>query len=515
MPSGHLDGYLPVAWLKGHNPDINWERGCLKWRSDYCKTHCLQSNSRIEFITCEELLAADPNNMFVCGMRFWTGEDREDISLKLLPESQDYADIFSEENINVLPKHTQYDHRINLVPGSDLPKNHIYALTVWELQVLKEYINEMEQSGRIWRSSWPIGAPIRFVPKPGGTLRLCVDYRGLNKITIKNKYPLPLMNELRSRLGKATVFTKLDLKNGYYLIRMAEGEEWKTGFKSRYRLYEYAVMPFGLCNAPSTFQGMIKDVFRDMLDVGVIAYMDDILIYCETIEGHVAMVGKVMDTLRKAGLCVSIKKSTFHVREVEFPGYQISDHGISMTTKKVEEITVGSPPQGVVDVQSFMGFANFYRRFIKGFSKIAKPLTNLTKKGIKGNWTNACQAVFDELKRAFTTGPILTHFDETRPTKLETDASDFALGAVLSQLCEDKRWHPVGFRSPKFAPANVNYDVHNKEMTAIVAAFREWEYMLRSVEEQITVYTDHKNLEYFNTTKILNRRQYRWAEFLQ
>jgi len=328
-------------------------------------------------------------------------------------------------------------------------------------------------------------------------------------------YPLPLMNELRSRLKKATRFTKLDLKNCYYLIRMAEGEECKTAFKSRYGLNEYTVIPFGLCNAPSTFQGMINDVFRDMLDVGVITYMDDILIYSETIEEHVAMVRKVMHRLRKAGLCVSIKKSSFHAREVEFLGYKISDHGISMTTKKVEEITEWLPPQKVIDVQSFRGFANFYRRFIKGFSKIAKPLTDLTKKGIKWNWTNSCQAAFHELKRACITGPILTHFNETRPMKLETDASDFALGAVLSQLCEDARLHPVAFHSGKFAPAEVNYDVHDKEMTPMVAAFREWEYLLRSVEEQITVNTDHKHLEYFNTTNVLKRRKHRWAEFLQ
>jgi len=172
MPPGHVDSYLPMAWLKDHNPDIKWERGSLKWRSDYCKTHCLQSKSAIEFITCEELLGEDPNNMFLCGMRLWTGEDVEDISLKLLPEYQDYADIFSEEKINVLPKHTEYDHRIDLVPGSDLPRNHRYPLTVSDQQVLKEYINEMEQWGKIRRSSSPIGAPIVFVPKPHGTLPL-------------------------------------------------------------------------------------------------------------------------------------------------------------------------------------------------------------------------------------------------------------------------------------------------------------------------------------------------------
>jgi len=208
---------------------------------------------------------------------------------------------------------------------------------------------------------------------------------------------------------------------------MGEGEEWETAFKSRYSLYKYTVMPFGLCNKPSTLQGMINDVFYDMLDVGVIAYMDDILIYSETIKEHVTMVRKVIDRLRKVFLCISIKKSCFHIREVEFLGYKISDHEISMTTKKVEEITAWSPPQKVIDLQSFMGFANFHRQFIKRFSKIAKPLPNLTKKGIKWSRTNACQEAFNELKTAFTTGPILTHFDQTCPTKWETDASDFAL----------------------------------------------------------------------------------------
>jgi len=170
----------------------------------------------------------------------------------------------------------------------------------------------MEDHGKIRKSVLPRGAPILFVPKPDGMLRLCVDYRGLNKITIKNKYLLPLMRELSSRLGKANIFTKLDLNNDYYLIRMTEGEEWKTTFKSRYCLYEYTVMPFGLWNGPSPFQSMIKDVFRDMLDVGVIAYMNNILIYTETGEEHVALVTRVMERLRKARLCVSIKKSSFH-----------------------------------------------------------------------------------------------------------------------------------------------------------------------------------------------------------
>ena len=507
MLARKVNSYLPMSWLKDYNPDINWEKSSLKWRSDYCKAPYLRKEKRLEFITEEELLAEDPDNIFVMGMALYTDDDGDDIKVKILPEYQDYADIFSQERINALPEHSKYDQRVDLVPDAKLPDGPIYPLYKKELDALWNYIKEIDDHGKIRRSASPIGASVLFGPKPDGTLRLFVDCRGLNKITIKNKYPLPLISELKSRLGKATVFTKSDLKNGYYPIRMAEGEEWKTAFKSRYGLYEYTMMPFGVCNAPATFQSMINDVFRDMLDVGVIAYMDDIRIYTETVEEHVALVRRVMERLRMLRLCVSIKKSSFHQQEVEFLWYKISDRGITMRGTKVEEIRGCSTPEKVINVQSFMGFANFYRRLIKGYSKIAKPLTDLTKKGIKWTWTPSCQDAFDKLKEMFTTSPILTHFEDTRPTKLETDASDFALGAVLSQLCEDEKWLPVAFHSGKFSPAEINYDVHDKDMAATVAAFKEWTYMLMSVDHQILVYTDYKNFEYFNTTKTLNRRQ--------
>jgi len=245
MPAGKVKAYLPMLWLKDHNPDINWEKDSLKWRSEYCKAHCLRKDRRLDFITEEELLAEDPDNIFVMGMAHYTDEDGEDIKIKILPEYRDYADIFSQEKSNALLKHSKYDHHINLIPEAKLLDGPIYPLSKKELDALWDYIREMEDHGKIRRSSSPIGAPILFVPKPDGTLRLCVDYRELNKITMKNKYRLPFMSELRSRLGKATIFTKLDLKNDYYLIRMAEGEEWKTTFKSRYGLYEYTVIPFG------------------------------------------------------------------------------------------------------------------------------------------------------------------------------------------------------------------------------------------------------------------------------
>jgi len=208
MPAGKVNGYLPMSWLKDHNPDINWEKSSLKWRSEYCKAHCLRKERRIEFITEEELLAKDPDNIFIMGMALYTDEDRDDIKLKILPEYQDYADIFSQERINALPDHTKYDHRVDLVPDAQLPDRPIYPLSKKELDALWDYIKEMEDHGKIRTSSSPIDAPILFGPKPDGTRRLCVDYRELNNIAIKNKYPLPLMSELRSRRGKATIFRK-------------------------------------------------------------------------------------------------------------------------------------------------------------------------------------------------------------------------------------------------------------------------------------------------------------------
>jgi len=249
------------------------------------------------------------------------------------------------------------------------------------------------------------------------------------------------------------------------------------------------------------FPSMINDVLRDMLDVRVIAYIDDILMYREMVEKHVALVRRVMERLLKACLWVSIKKSSFHQWEVEFLGYKISDSGISMRSTKVDEIWAWSTPQKVVNVPSFMGLANLYCRFMKGFSKIATPLTDLTQKGIKWTWTRSCQNTFDTLKDMFTTGPILTHFEDIGPTKFETDIRHFQLGAVLSQHHVDEKWHPVEFHSIRFSPAEINYDVHDKEMAAIVAAFKEWAYMLMSVDEQILVYTDRKNLEYYKHSK--------------
>ena len=215
MPDTKVDGYLPMLWLKDYNPDINGEKGRLRWYSNYCKAHCLMARRRLVFITSEELFAKDPNEIYLLGLCRYTDEDGGDIKLSVLPEYRDYTNIFTLEMAKSLPKYSKHDHRIELEKGKIPPSGPIYPLSRQELDVLYKIVKEMEDSGKISRLSSPAVAPILFVPKPDGSLRLCIDYRGLNKITIKNKYPLPWMNKLRDRLGKATVFTKLDLKNGY------------------------------------------------------------------------------------------------------------------------------------------------------------------------------------------------------------------------------------------------------------------------------------------------------------
>ena len=295
---------------------------------------------------------------------------------------------------------------------------------------------------------------------------------------------------------------------------MAEEDEEKTAFRTRFGLYHWRVMPFGLCNAPATFQSMMDSIFHDLLDNGVIVYLDDILVYSDHIDNHIPLVQEVLSRLDKAGLGVNLKKSSFHLTKVEFLGYIISSEGIEMSEAKLQEVRDWATPRKVKDVQEFLGFANFYRRFIKDFAKVAVPLTTLTRKDEPWNWTKRCQEAFDQLKHSFTTAPILAHFDSALPSIIETDASDYAVGAIHSQIQKSGKIHPCAFLSRKFSPAEMNYDIHDKEMVAIVLAFKEWEYLLKSCQKPITVWTDHKNLEYFNSSKALTRRQARWSEFL-
>jgi Reverse transcriptase (RNA-dependent DNA polymerase)/RNase H-like domain found in reverse transcriptase/Integrase zinc binding domain/Chromo (CHRromatin Organisation MOdifier) domain/Integrase core domain len=431
------------------------------------------------------------------------------------PEYHEFAEVFSKKESDKLPQHRPYDHRIELEEGATPPSvQPIYRLTPEELDVLRKYIDEHLIKGSLRPSNSPCGAPVLFVKKPDGSLRLCVDYRGLNKLTIKNRYPLPLIGELLDRLSKAKYFTKFDVRDGFNRLRIAPGEEWKTAFRCRYGLFEYTVMPFGLCNAPGTFQHYMNDTFHDFLDEFLIVYLDDLLIYSKTLKEHKQHVRKVLERLRDAGLYLKPSKCVFHVEEVTFLGFVIGPDGVKMDPAKVEAITSWPTPRSVHDIRVFLGLASFYRRFIDNFSGIVAPLTNLLKKGKRFHWDKSTQKAFEKLRASFTTAPILRHFDPSLEVILETDASDRAMGGAISQLGPDGLLHPIAFFSRKFNGAELNYEIYDKEMLAIVEAMDRYRYYFEGLGHKTTVYTDHRNLLWFTETKLYNRRQARWAEKL-
>ncbi|KAG8819677.1 hypothetical protein FRC17_010364 [Serendipita sp. 399] len=441
-------------------------------------------------------------------------EEVEGLKMLIPQEYHDYLDVFSKAKAETLAEHRPFDHKIDLVDGATPPLGPIYSLSEAEQIALRDFIAKHLANGFIRQSSAPCGAPVLFVKKKNGELRLCVDYRGLNKITKKDRYPLPLIPNLINRLHAAKCFTKFDLRGAYHLVRIAEGDEWKTTFRTRYGSFEFCVVPEGLCNAPATFQRFMNTIFSDLLDVSVIVYLDDILIFSNDPAEHEAAVREVLKRLRKHGLFVKAEKCTFASREVEFLGFICTDEGVKMDDAKVKTIKEWPTPKNVRDIQSFLGFANFYRRFISDYSRITVPLTRLTRKDARWDWSQKCQDSFDSLKRAFTTAPILVHWKPGAQLIVETDASDYAVAGIISMVADDGEIHPIAFHSRTLTGAELNYDTHDKELLAIYEAFVVWRHYLEGATHVIDVVTDHKNLKYFSTTKMLTRRQARWSEYL-
>ncbi|KAJ1576683.1 hypothetical protein NDA11_004364 [Ustilago hordei] len=396
------------------------------------------------------------------------------------------------------------------------PQGPLYLKGPKEMSELRRYLDENLEKGFIRPSKSPARSPVLFVPKKDGGLRLCVDYRGLNEITVKNRAPLPLIEEQLFLLRKARIYTKLDLRAAYNLIRVAKGDEWKTAFGTQLGLYEYLVMPFGLANAPAHFQSFINDIFRDIIGVYVVVYLDDFLIFSDTEEVHVKHVTEVLTRLRSNRLFAKLSKCEFHTKTVEFLGYIIKPTGIEMDPEKVRTVKEWPMPESIHDIQRFLGFANFYRRFIAHFARIAKPLTALVKpieRFKKLELPEEAQQAFHKLIQAFTSAGVLQHFDYHLPTRLETDASDFAIAGVLKQEHEG-RWHPVAFYSRKMSSAEKNYEIHDKELLAVVACLTQWRHMLAGLPNQLVILTDHEALKYFKSQRRITGRQARWAILL-
>ncbi|CDO70296.1 hypothetical protein BN946_scf184603.g7 [Trametes cinnabarina] len=331
-----------------------------------------------------------------------------------------------------------------------------------------EYIEENLCLGFIQPSNSPCGALVLFVKKKDGSLHLCVDYRGLNKITQKDRYSLPLVSDLLDTLRKARIYTKIDLRHAYNLVCIAPGDEWKTAFRTRYSSFKWLVMPFGLSNTPAAFQRFVNKVFADLLDVCVIVYLDDILIYSNSLEEHQQHVKEVLRRLQKFKLYARADKCEFHATSVKYLGYILFPEGLTMVESKVKAILNWPEPWKVRDIQSFLRFANFYRQFIHNYSEIILPLTRLTRKGVPWNFDQRCWDFFNVLKKAFTSALILHHWEPDRQITVETDASDYAIAGILLITMESGELHPIVFHSRTLSGAELNYDTHDKELLTIL-----------------------------------------------
>jgi hypothetical protein len=552
----HRQGLL---WLKNLEHEIH----------DHLK-HCVRHTPELAWLpqaTAHSVVATMMNSGDDCRSTLPPGlarvlPDEEDTSrisphddkpdpeeLKFVPEKLHHKWIaFSKHQTRIIRPNGEYDHAIDVEEGAKIPNLPIYNLSGRELEILREYLDTARDKGWSRPSKSPVGAPILFVPKSDGTMRLCVDYRGLNKVTVKNRYPIPLVSEMLDRLSKAAIFSKLDLRDAYHRLRIREGDEWKTAFKTRYGHFEYLVMPFGLANAPATFQSYIHRALGGLVDRTCVVYLDDILIYSGREEDHDAHVEQVLDRLVEWGLYAKASKCVFSTKSVEFLGFIVTPNGVVMDPIRVKTIKEWPEPEGYKDIQVFLGFANFYRRFIFNYSAIVRPLVDhmtaaqappedlnadgkpkkkAPAKSRKGptkwhkpwSWPDDVRKAFEGLRQKFMEAPVLQHFDPTKPVMVMTDASDFAMAAILlqpasSELATNMHWKPVAFWSRKFTGPSLRWHTHDKELNAIVEAFRTWRHYLEHALSTIRVLSDHNNLRYFMTTKELSSKQARWAEEL-
>jgi transposase InsO family protein/predicted aspartyl protease len=442
-------------------------------------------------------------------------EETRQLIKELLPRFYTkFQDVFSKSESNRLPPHRSYDHKIHLespLPNSFSP---LYRQSSAELLATKQYLLDNLDKGFITHSKSPFASPILFVKKSDGGLRFCVDYRKLNALTPNDSYAIPRIDELLTRVSKAKIFTKLDIRQAFNRIRMNTDSEEYTTFRTRYGTYKSKVLPFGLCNGPATYQRYMNDVLMEYLDDFCMAYLDDILIYSEDPLDHHRQVKLVLARLRQAGLQVDIRKSEFDVTRTKYLGYILTTKGVETDPDKVAPLKNWARPTTITGVKSYLGFCGFYRQFIRNFGLIAKPLTTITRPSEPFIWTNACEAAFEELRRQLLSVQATYHFDPELPTKLETDASDGVIAGVLSQEHPDKNWYPVSFLSHVLVGHEVNWEIHDKELFAIIESFRKWRPEMMSVTTRILVYSDHRSLEYFMSTKLLTAKQVRWMEFL-
>jgi hypothetical protein len=418
-----------------------------------------------------------------------------------------YANVFSETAFDSLPEHCKWDHAIELEREPSPGFCKVYLMTLTEQTEMDAFLEEALATGRIRQPKSPLGALVFFIKKKDGKLCFVQDYRALNVITRKNRYPLPLINDLIHRLKDMRYFTKLDIHLGYNNVHIHEGDEWKATFHTNRGSCEPLVMYFGLTNSPATFQTMMNEIFQDLITKGIVSvYLNDILIFTNSLEEHSRITCLVLDYMREHKLYLRPEKCEFEKVRIEYLSIIISHNKVEMDPVKITGVADWPTPSNKKEVQSFVGFINFYRRFIPGFSHHARALFDLTMKDVRFVWGLPQEDSFMKLKELITSAPILVLPNNDLPFRLEADGSSIATSAVLSQQqVDDNAWHPVTFLSKALNPVEQNYEIHDTEMLAIIRGLEEWRHYLEGTRHPVEIWTNHKNLEYFRVAQKLNR----------
>jgi hypothetical protein len=421
---------------------------------------------------------------------------------------QEYEDVFPNDVPSGLPPIREIEHQIDFVPGATIPNRPAYRSNPEETKELQRQVEELMVKGHVRESMSPCAVPVLLVPKKDGRWRMCVDCRAINNITVKYRHPIPRLDDMLDELHGSCIFTKIDLKSGYHQIRMKEGDEWKTAFKTKYGLYEWLVMPFGLTNAPSTFMRLMNHALRAFIGRFVVVYFDDILVYSKDLNEHINYLQCVLDVLRKEKLYANLKKCSFCMEKVVFLGYVISAKGIEVDEEKVKAIKEWPTPKSITEVRSFHGLASFYRRFVKNFSTLAAPLTEIVKKSVGFKWGSEQDRAFIEIKERLCGAPLLALPDFSKTFEIECDASGIGIGVVLMQ---EKR--PIAYFSEKLNGAALNYPTYDKELYALVRALETWQHYLWPKE--FVIHIDHESLKHLKGQGKLNKRHAKWVEFIE
>ncbi|GJX94375.1 putative reverse transcriptase domain-containing protein [Tanacetum coccineum] len=434
------------------------------------------------------------------------GDKLEGKKLKDVPIVRDFPEVFPED-LPSLPPARPVEFQIDLIPGAVPVAQAPYRLAPSEMREWSEQLQKLSEKGFISPSSSPWGAPVLFGKKKDGSSKMWIDYRELNKLTVKNRYPLLRIDDLFDQLQGSNIYSKIDLRSGYHQLRVREQDIPKTAFRTRYGHYQFQVMPFGLANALAVFMDLMNRVCKPYLDKFIIVFIDDILIFSKDEKEHEDHLKAILELLKKEKLYAKISKCKFWIPKVQFLGHIIDSKGIHVDPAKIKSIKDWASPKIPTEIRQFLGLASYYRRFIKGFLKIAKSMKKLTQKGIKFDWGEKEENAFQLIKQKLYNAPILSLPEVCEDFVIYCDASHTGLGVLLMQ-----REKVIAYVSRQLKVHEKNYTTHDLELGSVVFALKIWRHYLYGTK--CTVFTDHKSLQRILDQKELNMRQRRWLELL-